>query len=156
MQCGGITQKNMKLKTLFSSMPLNIDLGILLLRFTVGLTMSFYGYEKLTHYNEMVMDDFWLNEVSFLGMKGAVPLALTIFAEFFCSLFLILGLFTRPALFFLLFCMGYIAFYLDSFELISSGDNGLEMNSAFNYFMLYLALLFTGPGKYSVDARWMK
>jgi putative oxidoreductase len=146
----------MKLKSLFSSASLNIDLGILLLRITVGLTMAFYGYQKLVHYNEMVVEDFWQNDVSLFGMKGAVPLSLTIFAEFFCSLLLILGVFTRMALFFLLFCMGYIAFYMDGFELISSGDNGLEMNSAFNYFMLYVGLLFTGSGKYSVDALLMK
>ena len=137
-------------------MPINIDLGILVLRITVGLTMLFYGYEKMTHYNEMLAQDFWQNTVSFFGMKGAIPLGLTIFAEFFCSIFLIFGLFTRAALFFLLFCMGYITFYLDSFELISAGDNGLQMNSAFNYFLMYLALLFTGSGKYSLDTMLMK
>ena len=114
--------------------------------------MLFYGYQKLTHYNEMVVDDFWKNEVSLFGMKGAIPLLLTIFAEFFCSIFLLLGLFTRLSLFFLLFCMGYIAFYLDAFELIRAGENGIEMNSAFNYFLMYMALLFTGAGKYSLDA----
>ena len=137
-------------------MPINPDLGILILRISVGFTMLFYGYEKLSHYNEMVVQDFWQKTVSFLGMTGAVPLSLTIFAEFFCSIFLIFGLFTRAALFFLLFCMGYIAFYLDSFELISSGDNGLEVNSAFNYFLMYLALFFTGAGKYSLDTVLMK
>ena len=142
----------MKLKSLLSSLPINIDLGILILRVTVGLTMMFYGYQKLTHYTEMVEDDFWKNHVSLFGMKGSIPLLLTIFAEFFCSIFLLLGLYTRLALFFLLFCMGYIAFYLDAFELIRAGDNGLEMNSAFNYFLMYLALLFTGAGKYSLDA----
>lgn len=146
----------MNVKSLLSSTSINIDLGILVLRITVGLTMLFYGYEKMIHYNEMLAQDFWQNTVSFFGMKGAIPLGLTIFAEFFCSIFLIFGLFTRAALFFLLFCMGYIAFYLDSFELISSGDNGLQMNSAFNYFLMYLALVFTGAGKYSLDTMLMK
>lgn len=156
INCGGITRKTMKVKSLLSSSSINIDLGILVLRITVGLTMLFYGFEKLSHYNEMLVQDFWQNTVSFLGMKGAIPLGLTIFAEFFCSIFLIFGLFTRAALFFLLFCMGYIAFYLDSFELISAGDNGLQMNSAFNYFLIYLALVFTGSGKYSLDTMLMK
>jgi len=136
---------------LLSNKAINIDLGLLLLRILLGLLMSFYGYHKLQHYSEMVASNFWQNKVSLFGIKGATPLILTIFAELFCSVFLIIGLFTRIALFFLLFCMGYIAFYLDSFEIISSTENGLEFNSAFTYFSIYVVLFFTGAGKYSLD-----
>ncbi len=146
----------MKIKQLLLSAPLNIDLGLLILRITVGLTMSFYGYQKLANYSEMVNEDFWQNKVSLLGLKGSIPLSLTIFAEFFCSILLMLGLLTRFALFFLLFCMGYIAFYLDSFELIIAGENGFEMNSAFQYFLTYIVLLFSGSGKYSIDEKLLK
>lgn len=141
----------MKLRQLIFSSVINTDLAILILRITVGLTMSFYGYHKLTHYSEMVNENFWQSKVSLFGMTGAVPLSLTIFAELFCSILLALGLFTRVALFFLMFCMGYIAFYLDSFELISVGEHGAEMNSAFQYFLMYTVILFSGAGKYSVD-----
>lgn len=141
----------MKLKQIILPTAINVDFGLLLFRITVGLTMSFYGYYKMQNYTEIVNEDFWQTKVSLFGLTGAIPLSLTIFAELFCSVLLILGLFTRIALFFLLFCMGYIAFYLDAFELISASEHGLDMNSAFKYFLMYTTLFFTGAGKYSID-----
>jgi putative oxidoreductase len=116
----------------------------------------FYGYEKLIHYTEMAASDFWAKNVSFLGMSGGVPLALTIFAEFFCSLFLILGLFTRFSLLVLMFCMGYIFMVIFPMAIVEKGDNGYHFNDAFVYFIIYLGLLFTGPGKYSLDFKFFK
>jgi putative oxidoreductase len=126
-------------------------MGLLLIRIIIGVLMAFYGYEKLINFETMAASDFWAKQVSFLGMTGKTPLALTVFAEFFCSLFLILGLFTRLALVPLLVCMGYIIACVAKFEVIYSGDNGIEMNNAFLYFIIYLALFLTGPGNYSLD-----
>ncbi len=145
----------MKLK-LLSENSINLDFGILLIRLIIGLLMAFYGYEKLIHFQEMAVSDFWANNVSFLGLKGAFPLALTIFAEFFCSLLLIFGLFTRLSLLPLLFCMAYIFIVIFPFSIINKGDNGMEMNTAFLYFIIYAGLFFTGPGKYSLDALFSK
>ncbi|MFT7351698.1 MAG: putative oxidoreductase [Flavobacterium sp.] len=131
--------------------PIQLSLGLLLIRLTIGILIAFYGYEKLIHFQEMAASDFWAKNISFLGFTGKVPLALTIFAEFFCSLFLILGLFTRLAIIPLLICMGYIIAVVVNFSIVGSGDNGFEMNTAFVYFIIYLALFLTGPGKYSLD-----
>ena len=113
--------------------------------------MAFYGYQKLINFETMAASDFWAKDVSFLGMTGKTPLALTIFAEFFCSLLLIIGLFTRLALIPLLICMGYIIACVAKFEVIYSGDNGIEVNNGFVYFMIYLGIFLTGPGNYSLD-----
>ncbi len=131
----------------------NLDLGLLLIRVMLGVLMAFYGYAKLTHFNEMAASDFWAKNISFLGMSGAVPLALTIFAEFFCSLLLIVGLFSRFSLFVLAFCMAYIFLVVFPMEILSKGQNGYEFNTSFTYFILYVGLLFTGVGKYSLDAK---
>ncbi len=139
-----------KLK-LLSSKAINKDFGILLIRLMVGLLMAFYGYEKLIHFNEMANSDFWAKNVSFLGMSGNFPLALTVFAEFFCSLLLIIGLFTRLSLVPLLFCMAYIFLVVFPFSILDKGDNGYQFNDAFVYFIIYLGLFFTGSGKYSLD-----
>lgn len=144
-----------KLK-LFSGQPINMDLGLLLIRFVIGALMAFIGYEKLIHFNELVADDFWAKNVSFLGMKGAVPLALTVFAEFFCSLLLIVGLFTRVSSFILLFCMAYIFLVIFPGSMVSKGEHGVEFNTAFTYFVIYLGLFFTGAGKYSLDAKFLR
>ncbi|HCQ12317.1 DoxX family protein [Flavobacterium sp.] len=144
-----------KLK-LFSGQPINMDLGLLLIRVVIGALMAFIGYEKLIHFNEMANSDFWAKEVSFLGMKGAVPLALTVFAEFFCSVLLIVGLFTRVSSFFLLFCMAYIFLVIFPGSMVSKGEHGVEFNTAFTYFVIYLGLFFTGAGKYSLDAKFLR
>lgn len=136
--------------------PIHLSLGLLLVRIIIGVVMAFIGYEKLIHFNEMAASDFWAKDISFLGFTGKVPLALTIFAEFFCSLLLIIGLFTRLSLIPLLICMGYIIIVVSKFSIISSGDNGIQVNTAFVYFVIYLALFLTGPGKYSVDAQLSK
>lgn len=139
-------------KNLFTSFqPINLSLGLLCIRIIIGVLMAFYGYQKLLNFETMAASDFWAKEVSFLGMTGETPLALTIFAEFFCSLLLIIGLFTRLALVPLLICMGYIIACVAKFEVIFSGDNGMEMNNAFVYFVIYLGLFLTGPGNYSLD-----
>jgi putative oxidoreductase len=135
----------------FSTIPLNQDLGLLIIRLIIGLLMAFYGFEKLIHFSDMAASDFWAKNVNFLGLTGKTPLALTVFAELFCSLFLMLGVFTRVSLFFLMFCMAYIFVVIFPFSILDKGDNGYQFNDAFIYFAIYLGLFFTGPGKYSLD-----
>jgi putative oxidoreductase len=137
----------------FSANPINSDFGLLLIRLMLGVLMAFYGYEKLIHFTEMAASDFWAKNVSFLGMTGGTPLALTIFAEFFCSLFLILGLFTRFSLLVLMFCMGYIFMVIFPMSIVDKGENGYHFSDTFVYFIIYLGLFFTGPGKYSLDKK---
>jgi putative oxidoreductase len=137
----------------FSATPLNKDLGLLIIRLMVGILMAFYGYEKLIHFTEMAASEFWVKNVSFLGLSGGIPLALTIFAELFCSIFLIIGLFTRFSLVVLMFCMAYIFLVIFPFSILDKGDNGYHFNDAFVYFVIYLGLFFTGPGKYSLDQK---
>lgn len=146
----------MKRLNLLSVNSINTDFGLLLIRIIIGVLMAFYGYEKLIHFEEMSNSDFWAKNVSFLGMNGSFPLALTIFAEFFCSLLLIFGLFTRLSLIPLLFTMAYIFLVVFPFSILNKGDNGYEFNTPFVYFIIYLGLFFTGPGKYSLDAKFFK
>lgn len=146
----------MKKLKLLSAQAINADLGLLLIRLIVGLLMACFGYQKLIHFNEMAASDFWANNVNFIGMKGAVPLALTIFAELFCSVFLILGVFTRFSLLVLAFCMGYIFLVIFPGSIVENGENGFKFNDAFVYFMIYVGLFFTGPGKYSIDSQFKR
>ena len=66
--------------------------AMLILRLGVGILMMMHGFDKLIHFGEL-QHKF----MNFLGIGSTMSLALVVFAEFFCSLFLILGLFTRLA-----------------------------------------------------------
>ncbi len=128
-----------------------LDIGLFFLRIAVGILMAFYGYHKLMHFSEMAHSDYWEKDVNFLGKGGTVSLGLTVFAEFFCSLFLIAGLCTRLCLLPLLICMGYIVAVIDKYTIVSSGEHGYELNTAFFYFIIFFFLLLSGPGRWSLD-----
>ena len=139
-------------KNLFTSIePYNLSLGIFFIRVILGILMAFLGYEKLIHFNEMAASDFWAKNVSFLGMSGKVSLGLTVFAEFFCSLLLIVGLLTRLALIPLTICMSYIVVKIINFNILESSEHGTNVNTAFVYLIIYVGLFLTGAGKFSID-----
>ncbi len=113
------------------------SIAILILRLTVGLIMMKHGMEKLS--------DFNAKHLSFNYLFGApTDYILTIFAELFCSIFLVLGLFTRFALIPLIIAMG-VAFFKYHHNSINDGETSLL------YFIAYIVLLLTGPGKISID-----
>ena len=114
--------------------------AVLLLRLCLGLLMMNHGYDKLIHFG--TKHNSFMN---FLGIGSTASLALVIFAEFFCSLFLILGLFTRLATIPLIIVMGVALFMAHNGEVFDKGE------VAALYLMGYLVLLLLGPGKISVD-----
>ena len=70
---------------------MNIDLGILVLRVCIGLMMLVgHGWQKLMHFSEIAMT--FPNPI---GLGSKFSLALVIFAEVFCSIFVIIGFRTR-------------------------------------------------------------
>ena len=66
------------------------DAGLLILRMGAGLLMATHGWSKLIGFSEK-SGDFY----NFMGLGDEISLALTVFAEFFCSMFLVLGIGTR-------------------------------------------------------------
>lgn len=74
-----------------------------------------------------------------------MSLALAIFAEFFCSALLVLGLFTRWASIPLIITMGVAVFD------IHIDDGFAVMEKALLYLTAYLSILILGPGKLSLD-----
>src|SRR6185312_6947581 len=81
------------------------NFGMFVLRVALGVLMLHHGYDKLVHFNGM-KGSF----INFLGMGSTLSLSLDIFAEFFCSSFLILGLFTRLAIIPILIAMSVALF----------------------------------------------
>ncbi|WP_288424159.1 DoxX family protein [uncultured Spirosoma sp.] len=119
-----------------------LNASTLLLRLIFGGLMIPHGYAKLTHFAEY-QNDF----MNLLGLGTAVSLSLAIVAEFGCSILLVLGLFTRLALVPLIVTTLVIVFGAHGGEILGDGEHG------FLYLGVYLSLLLTGPGQYSVDQR---
>lgn len=115
--------------------------AMLVLRLAVGILMLLHGYDKLMHFAQ-----YKNNFLDFLGMGKTLSLALAVFAEFFCSLFLILGLFTRLATIPLIILTCVIIFKVDH------GHVSAENEQVALFLAGYLVLLLTGPGKASIDA----
>jgi len=119
----------------------SFNVAMLLLRVGIGGLMLTHGYDKLVHF-DTVAAQF----INFLGLGQKVSLSLCIFAEFFCSALLILGLFTRLAAFALIVNMCVIIFQVFHGKIL---DPNCE--SAVLYLTAYLVIILVGPGKASVD-----
>jgi len=126
------------LSTKYSAGAFNFAMFVL--RVGLGVLMLNHGYGKLVHFNGM-KDNF----INFLGMGSTLSLSLDIFAEFFCSVFLILGLFTRLAVIPILIAMSVALFKVHHAHLFGAGER------ATIYIACCITILFCGPGKASVD-----
>ena len=115
--------------------------AMLILRLGVSILMMMHGYDKLIHFGEL-QHKF----MNFLGIGSTMSLALVVFAEFFCSLFLILGLFTRLAAIPLIIATCVMVFKAHNGDVFGDGE------TAALYLTAYLVLLFVGPGRVSVDS----
>ncbi len=116
------------------------NFAMLILRIGLGVLMLHHGYGKLIHFNEM-KGSF----MNFIGLGSTISLVLDIFAEFFCSIFLILGLFTRLAVVPIMIAMSVALFKAHHGLLFGAGER------AAIYLACCITILFCGPGRVSVD-----
>ena len=129
------------MKKIFNSSPINSDFALLILRITFGGLMSgIHGWNKLSNYS-VKSDKF----MKFMGMSSSFSLSLTIFAEFFCCILLVLGLFTRWATIPNIIAMLVAVFVAHADEPFKESEHALLYLGAF------ITILMAGPGKYSVD-----
>ncbi|MDP4262343.1 MAG: DoxX family protein [Bacteroidota bacterium] len=130
------------MKKIFSSTSPETSLSIVifLLRAAAGAMMIPHGYDKLTKFAEYApgfSDPFHIGR--------SLSLALLIFAEFFCSMFLIVGLLTRMACIPLIIGMSVALFYSHHGDLFGDGQ------LAALFLTIFIAIFFMGPGKLSMD-----
>lgn len=117
------------------------DIVLLLVRVFVGFAMLSHGYPKL----QMLLSGEPIHFVDVFGMGEKTSLIITVFAEFVCSIFLILGLFSRWAALFILIVMAVAALYVHRADPFDKRELSLL------YFSIYLLLFAFGAGKFSVD-----
>lgn len=118
-----------------------VSLGILFLRVVVGAFMLTHGIGKL----KMLIGPGEIQFADPIGMGVEFSLFLTVFAEFFCSILLIMGLATRLATIPLMTTMLVAVF------IIHGADPFGVKEMALLYGSIYSAILIIGPGKFSAD-----
>ena len=131
----------MSLQRFFSTKSVSGQLasfGLLVLRVAVCAMMLTHGLHKLSHFSAMSQ------HFNPIGIGGTLSLSLVIFAEVFCSIAVLLGLFTRLAVIPLIVAM-CVAMQ------VHAGQAFAAMELALLYLTFFTAILIIGPGRYSID-----
>lgn len=124
---------------------LSVHMAILLLRIGAGALIFTHGYPKLVK--------VFSGNLSFgdpIGIGPELSLILVAFAEGICGILVAMGLGTRLAAFVLTINMMVIAFVAHAGDPFSSKEKGLL------FLVMFLVILFTGGGKYSLDKKFYK
>jgi len=129
---------------IFGECSVCMSLGLLVLRAGFGCTMLFaHGMGKLLSYGEQAGQ---FPDPLHVGNENSMLLA--IFAEFFCSILVVLGFATRLAVIPLITAMAVAAL------VIHAKDPWQVKEMAVLYLIVYVTLLVTGAGRFSVDG-WL-
>jgi len=119
----------------------SFNLAAFLLRLVFGLLVCInHGLPKLTHFNTQASVFF---DPFHIGHK--ISLILVLFAEVFCTLLLVLGLFTRFAALVLVISMAVAVFLFHRGQSLSLHEPALL------YLTVFFSILLVGPGRISVD-----
>ena len=114
--------------------------AIFLLRLAGGGMLIPHGYQKLQNFGK-----FSAGFADPFHIGSTASLSLVIFAEFFCAIFVVLGLFTRLAAIPPIIAMGVAVFIAHKGLIFTEGQ------TAALFLSIFLAILFVGAGKFSMD-----
>ena len=120
------------------------NIGLLILRVVFAFALIYgHGFGKLSVI-------FTGKEIQFMDPVGIGPnlsFYLAAFAEGICTLFLIAGLFTRYVAFIL--SINFVVIF--SFHAFIAKDGFDILEPRLFYLFCFIALIFTGPGRISLD-----
>lgn len=119
----------------------NIDLSLLILRIAGGALMLTHGVGKM----EALFGSEPIQFPDPIGLGATTSLALAVFAEVLCAVFLIIGFATRFSALPLLITM-FVAVFI-----IHIADPFAKQELPLIYGSIYLVLLIAGAGKFSID-----
>lgn len=129
------------------------SIGLLILRVGIGGFMATHGWGKVQMVFDGKFDEF--NDPIGLGNKLSLIMAAS--AEFLGAALVILGCGTRFAAAAVVFTMGVAAFVVHANDPWTMGE-GKSKEPALLFLIPFLTLIFTGAGKFSIDAliarRW--
>ena len=116
-----------------------VSFVILFVRIFFGALFLMHGLDKMMNFSQ-------LSEAfpSVLGLGSYATLMLSIFCEFACSIFLVVGMLTRIVLIPMIVSMA-VAFFDIHDGFMPEGELSLI------YLIVFIVLFITGPGRYSAD-----
>lgn len=121
------------------------DIALLILRLTAGGFMLTHGIPKLMKF----FSDVPITFADPLGIGIVASLSLAVFSEFICAITLMVGFKTRFSAISLAITMIVAAF------VVHLADPFGRKEKAIMYLSIYVALIFSGGGGFSID-RFMK
>lgn len=139
--------------------------GLLILRLGVGGFMASHGWGKV----QMLLGGQSAQFGDPIGLGAGLSLTLAVLAEFVCAVLVMLGLATRFAAVPVVFTMLVAAFVAHGGDPWTMGEGArlfmtgqskswASKEPALLFLIPFLALVFTGPGRFSLDAligpRW--
>ena len=133
---------------MFNSLDKHRDLGILILRFGIGLMFIFHGWPKISGGTEIWVKLGMAMKFMGIGFAPAFWGFMSASAEFFGGILIAAGLLTRPVAMMLAFNM-LVAVVLK----FSTGAGLGGASQAIEVGIIFLSLILIGPGKYSIDER---
>ena len=117
------------------------DLALFIARAGIAALMLIHGIPKLL----MLFSGAPVQFPPVMGMSAELSLSLAVFAEVFCSVFILAGFATRVA------TVPLIILMLVAVFVIHVADPFAKQEPALYYLLVYVVLLVAGSGKYSID-----
>jgi len=119
------------------------SIGLLALRLGAGgLLLYGHGWGKLMHFSQRIG-----TFADPIGLGPAPSFVLVVFAEVVCSILVMLGFLTRLSV------IPLIIFFAVAGFIQHAADPWAKRELAFVFAVPFVALLFTGPGRFSLDAK---
>ncbi len=118
-----------------------INFSLLFLRVTSGIFMLTHGVGKFTK----LIEGGTIKFANPIGIGPEASLVLVVFAEFFCSILLIMGIATRISAIPLIITMLVAGF------IVHAGDPFAVKEKAFLFLVIFATITIAGAGKISVD-----
>ncbi|MBS1762689.1 MAG: DoxX family protein [Bacteroidetes bacterium] len=120
------------------------DIGLMIIRVVLALVLFYgHGFEKIS----VILSGQQIHFMDPIGIGANTSFYMAGFAEGICSILLIFGLFSRFAS--LILAIDFIVIFI--FHAFISGDGFQVLELRFLYLFTFIALIFTGPGRFSLD-----